>query len=263
MSTKQPKAAAPKSSPSPKAVPTLAGPGLLESPQTLGIIVALIVVLITIVYLLTRGKKKGRSVLLIGPTESGKTTIFSRLWQGKNVETVTSVVPNEGEYELANGRPNLLLKDLPGNERVRQTFWESNKSGVRGILCVIDAAGGSKAVRDCAEVLYWILTDSVVTSLKPNVLIFANKQDMATAKGIRVIRTSLEREITTLRLTKSASLQTTGGSTAAASKTLGKADRDFEFDHLLPLKVEYAEGVGNSDGDDDLKPVTEWLERIA
>ena len=141
-----------------------------------------------------RGKRKGRTVLLIGPTESGKTSIFSQLWQGKAVDTVTSVELNEGEY-VPNSRPALLLKDIPGNDRVRQKFWDENKGGVRGIIVVVDAAGGSKAIRDAADVLYWVLTDSVVTSVRPDVLIFANKQDLPTAKGIRVIRTALEREM--------------------------------------------------------------------
>ncbi|CAG7660054.1 unnamed protein product [Allacma fusca] len=235
--------------------------GVLESPQYLGILVALVVILITFVLFL-RGKKKGRTILFVGASESGKTAIFSQLWQGKNVDTVTSIVPNEGEFTLTSGRPELLLKDLPGNDRLRQKYWDENKAGVRGIVCVIDAAGGSKAIRDGAEVLYGILTDSVVNSVSPNVLIFANKQDLPTAKAVKIIRASLEREITTLRLTKSASLQTTGGSNAP-SKALGRPDKDFDFEQLVPIKIDFSEGVGNSDNPNDLKPIKEWLEKIA
>jgi len=111
------------------------------------------------------------------------------------VDTVTSVVSNEGEYIPTNGKGALILKDLPGNDRVRQKNWESNKAGVRGIICVIDAAGGSKAIRDGAEVLYTVLTDPLISSIRPNLLIFANKQDLPTAKGIKVIRPALEREM--------------------------------------------------------------------
>jgi len=262
MSTKPSKSSSPNPAATPRADPVGKSGGILENPQYLGIFIAILVVIITIVLFL-RGKKKGRTVLFVGASESGKTAIFSQLWQGKSVDTVTSIVPNEGEFVPANGRPSLTLKDLPGNDRLRQKYWDDHKAGVRGIVCVIDAAGGSKAIRDGAEVLYWVLTDSVVSSVKPNVLIFANKQDLPTAKAVKVIRASLEREITTLRLTKSASLQTTGGSNAAASKTLGRPDKDFDFDQLLPLKVDFLEGLGNSGNSSDVEPITKWLEKIA
>lgn len=228
------------------------------------IAIALVVVLLTIVWIYRRvfGKKKGRSILIVGPSDAGKTAIFVQVWQDRNVDTVTSVVANEGDYSPSNGRPDVVLKDLPGNDRVRQKFWESNKAGVRGIICVIDAAGGSKSIRDGADVLYNILTDPLVAKVRPNVLIFANKQDLPTAKGIRVIRASLEREITTLRLTKSATLQTTEGN-VSSSKMLGRPDKDFDFDQLLPLKVEFAEGTGNSTDTSALKSIIEWLDKTA
>jgi hypothetical protein len=104
---------------------------------------------------------------------------------------------------------------------------------------------------------------------------------------------------TTLRLTKSASLQTTGGSSTASSKILGKLDRDFEFEQVAPIKVkfekmdmilissqllvlkilkksanswiitsymqiEFAEGTSKGEGNEtDLKPIFAWLQAIA
>jgi len=148
------------------------------------------------VYFYIRNKKKGRSIIIVGPSEAGKTAIFVRLGFGRDVETVTSTAPNVTEYEVPDGlTAPLILKDLPGHEKVRIKFWEANKVGVRGIICVMDAAGGSKAVRDAAEVLYDILIDPIVNSVKPNILIFANKQDLATAKATKVLRLQLEREM--------------------------------------------------------------------
>ncbi len=142
-----------------------------------------------------RRKTKGRLVLLVGPTDVGKSAMFSRVVGGKNIQTVTSVIPNEGEYVPSNGRAPLVVKDLPGHERVRIKYWDTSRSGARGIICVVDSAGGNKAVRESAEIIYTVLTDPSVTSVRPNILIFANKQDAPLAKAISVIKTQLEREL--------------------------------------------------------------------
>ncbi len=147
-------------------------------------------------YFYIRIRKRGRAILFVGPCEAGKTSIFAQIAFGKAVDTVTSTSPNTAEYDVPGGtKAPLILKDLPGHERVRVKFWEANKVGMRGIVCVIDSAGGSKAVRDAAEALYAILTDSLVNSVKPNILVFANKQDLPTAKGVKVLRHQLEREM--------------------------------------------------------------------
>lgn len=140
-------------------------------------------------------KTKGRSVLLVGPTDVGKSAMFSQIVGGVNLPTVTSVIPNDGDYSPSNGRPPLTVKDLPGHERVRIKFWDTSKAGARGIVCLVDASGGNKAIRESAEIIYTVLTDSTVTSLRPNILIFANKQDAPLAKAVSVIKTQLEREL--------------------------------------------------------------------
>lgn len=133
--------------------------------------------------------------MLVGPTDVGKSSMFSQIVGGKGLQTVTSVIPNEGEYIPGNGKAALTIKDLPGHERVRIKFWESTKAGARGIICMVDASGGNKAVRESAEIIYTVLTDPSVTSARPNILIFANKQDAPLSKSVGVVKTSLEREL--------------------------------------------------------------------
>jgi len=243
-----------------KAQVLAAGSQIWNNPMFLPVVVAVIVVLITIFFLLRR-KSKTRSVLLVGPTDVGKSAMFSQVVGGKNLQTVTSVLPNEGEYIPSNGSPALTIKDLPGHERVRIKYWDTSKSGARGIICVVDSAGGNKAVRESAEIIYTVLTDPSVTSVRPNILVFANKQDAPLSKSINVIKTQLERELTTLRMTKSAGLTSTGGG-SSTEKFLGKMDRDFEFSHAAPLKVEFAEGSCLT-GAENLSSVTNWLDSIA
>ncbi|CAL8135529.1 unnamed protein product [Orchesella dallaii] len=252
----------PSSTPPPgvSKVPLGSSTPIWNDPMFIPIVIAVALVLLTILFLLRR-KSKGRIVLLVGPTDVGKSSMFSQIVGGKNIETVTSVTPNEGEYIPSNGRAALTIKDLPGHERVRIKFWDESKVGSRGIVCVVDASGGNKAIRESAEIIYTVLTDPAVTSVRPNILIFANKQDAPLAKAITVVKTQLERELTTLRMTKSAGLTSIGGG-SSSGKFLGKMDKDFEFAHAAPLKVEFAEGSCNLDKK-ELALVTSWLDTIA
>lgn len=219
------------------------------------------------VLFLFKSRTRGRVVVLVGPSETGKTALFVHLQNntgtgdGEGVETVTSTVANVAEYVSTKGKQPLTIKDLPGHDRVRNKWWDSNKKGLRGIVCIVDAAGGNKSIRESADVLYTILTDSTVNSIQPNILILANKQDLLMAKSEKVIKSLLEREITTLRLTKSASLQTTTGG-GGTIKVLGNLNQDFEFEHV-PMKVEFGKTIAKSDGEPDLKDLVKWLDTIS
>ncbi|KXJ21765.1 Signal recognition particle receptor subunit beta [Exaiptasia diaphana] len=85
---------------------------------------------------------------------------------------------------------------------------------------------------------------------------------MTTAKSARVIKTQLEKEINTQRITRSAALQGTDGS--SSDVFVGKKGKDFEFSHVNPVKVEFVECSckGESEDRPDVKAVLDWLERI-
>ncbi|XP_021955589.1 signal recognition particle receptor subunit beta [Folsomia candida] len=222
------------------------------------VIVAFILIFLTLVYLWTRKGRRGRAVLIVGPCEAGKTVLFSKLLGGPTVQTVTSLIPNELEYLPANGRPALVVKDLPGHDRVQIKFWDNNKPSVRGIVCVVDAAAGNKGIREAADVLYRVLTDSAVLSSCPSIFIFANKQDQPMSKGSKVIRNQLEKELTTLRMTKSATLTSTGGKDS--TRILGRPDKDFDFEQISQIKIEFGEGSALAD---EGKIINDWLDSIA
>jgi len=232
----------------------------LEQPMVVALLITFILIVITSLYFIILGRKKGISIVFTGPTETGKTSIFVHLLNKVGKETVTSTVANVGEFQTQSSKQTLLLKDLPGHDRVRNKWWESHKSRLRGVVCVLDAAGGAKAIRDAADVLYTVLTDSVVLSLKPRVLILANKQDLIPAGREVNVRAQLEKELTTLKLTKSASLNTTGG--GSTRKQLGKPDRDFDFDQVAPIKVDFGKSCAKP-GSAQLQELHEWLEMVA
>jgi len=244
----------------PAAVPASWGLENLDQHVLIALAVTFLIVIITSLYFLVIGRRKGSSVVFIGASETGKTSIFTKLLNKGTQGTVISTVANVGEFKPRNGKQTLLLKDLPGHDRVRNKWWETHKAQVRGIVCVIDSSGGSKAIREGAEVLYHILTDSVVTSLKPRVLILANKHDLLPTGRETTVRTQLEKELTTLRLTKSASLKTTGGATN--QKQLGMANEDFDFDHISPIKVDFGKSCAKP-GMTNFDELLDWLDIVA
>nr|CAD7206682.1 unnamed protein product [Timema douglasi] len=75
-----------------------------DDTQTLGIIVAIGVILLTlIVFVVWRSRKQSRrGVLLVGLCDSGKTLLFTRLLHEKFVLTHTSIKENVGDYVVNN-----------------------------------------------------------------------------------------------------------------------------------------------------------------
>ena len=69
----------------------------------------------------------------------------------------------------------------------------------------------------------------------------------------------------TLRVTRAAALQGQDGGSTTTAGYVGKKGKDFEFGHVLPIQVEFAEcsAKGHSEGEADLDAVEKWLEKIA
>ena len=69
----------------------------------------------------------------------------------------------------------------------------------------------------------------------------------------------------TLRVTRAAALQGQDGGSTTTAGYVGKKGKDFEFGHVLPVKVEFAEcsAKGQADGEAEVSAVEKWLEKIA
>ncbi|XP_010865282.1 signal recognition particle receptor subunit beta [Esox lucius] len=218
----------------------------------IGIIVSLAVVVITFVFLkyLLSSKTIQNTVLLVGLCDSGKTLLFSRLLSGKFKKTQTSITESSAPYKAKNERGSIWnLIDLPGHDSLRPQYVEKFKSAARAIVFVVDSAIFQKEVRDVAEFLYFLLTDSVVSRNAPTLIVACNKQDITMAKSAKLIQQQLEKEMNTLRVTRSAALSAQDGS-AGASVHLGRKGKDFEFSQL-PMKVEFLEcSARGSKGED-------------
>jgi len=230
-----------------------------KDPNTIGLLVAVFLVLVTtVIFIWSRRRSSRRGVLIIGSCGSGKTTLLAQLVHNKPVETYTSMVENTGSYISSSGKL-LHLIDIPGHERVRAAVLEKSSNSARGVVYVVDSATVSKQVKDVADYLYKILSDPVLYNNRPSVLVVCNKQDVPLVKSSEGVQSLLEREITSLRIAHSRSLEGTDGENID-HVFLGKEGKDFEFRDLRN-KVEFCEASATEN--ESLSCVTQWLDRLA
>jgi len=183
--------------------------GLPVDPKIVIIIITIIVGLL-IVFAVTRlfKKKTGNTILLAGLCDAGKTALFFRLRDGDLYSTHTSIKENEGVFMLRSEKPADYKKykpvhivDLPGHHRVRgriQNFIQS----VAGILFVIDAVSFPSQVREIAEYLYQLFTDTRIHKKRTPFLIVLNKSELINATTEINTKDELEKELNKLRSTK-------------------------------------------------------------
>ncbi|KAK2496083.1 hypothetical protein MC885_004498 [Smutsia gigantea] len=237
-------------------------------PTLLSVAVALLAVLLTLVFwkFIRTRRSSQRAVLLVGLCDSGKTLLFVRLLTGLYRDTQTSITDSSAVYRVNNTRgTSLTLIDLPGHESLRLQFLERFKASARAVVFVVDSAAFQREVKDVAEFLYQVLIDSMGLKNAPSFLIACNKQDSAMAKSAKLIQQQLEKELNTLRVTRSAAPSTLDSSSTAPAQ-LGKKSKEFEFSHL-PLKVEFlecsAKGGRGDGGSADIQDLEKWLAKIA
>jgi len=205
---------------------------IAKDPQTIALVVALIVGVITLVVFFLLGKKRnfGRGILLCGSCDSGKTTLLGHLLTSKIRQTYTSMKENSGQLELPGKKP-VNVVDIPGSERIRENILSKYAGSARGIIYVIDSATIAKQLRDVTEFLFHILSKPVVYESRPKVLIACNKQDLGMVKGANVIQGLLEKEINNLRVSQSNRLEGTEQD-SENHIFLGKQGKDFAFADL-------------------------------
>jgi len=203
--------------------------------QTLGLVVAALVVIFITVKVLSRKKKtKGDSVLLLGDTNTGKTLLFLQLVHNVQPPTQASMKEGDGIYKFTdNGRSkSIKVVDLPGHLRLRSRVNALLRTAL-GIVFLIDSADFKEKASQVASYLYDVLVDKTVNKQDIPILILLNKRDLENADPGNVIKSRLERELTDLRRTRHAMPK------AHASKEddedniyLGVENKPFTFDQL-------------------------------
>lgn len=230
-----------------------------ENMTLFAVAVSLILVLFVVLLwkLLSAHKVKRRGILFVGLSNAGKTLLLSRILTGKAIETVTSLRENQEAFAAEKGA--LSLVDIPGQEAIRQKYFDQFKHTAKAILFLVDSETFAKDVKDVAEYLFNILTDYDTMKAAPPLLIACNKQDLLASKSKKVIQAQLEKELNTVRKTRSAALSSTEGEETTVH--LGQKGKDFEFSHLGKVKVSFAECNVKGENEDECRidEIVSWI----
>ena len=157
-----------------------------------------------------------------------------------------------------------FLIDTPGHGKLRHHALSNigETKNLRGIVFVVDAANlsaGDAGVRQAAEYLHDILLllqkriTSAKTSKAPkemHVLVAANKMDLFTALPATVVKSTLEKEISKVRDSRSKGLLDSGAGREDevddSEEWLGETGSGpFKFDQMQECNV-YVEVIGGS-----------------
>ncbi|MCJ1444610.1 MAG: hypothetical protein MMC23_005112 [Stictis urceolatum] len=214
------------------------------------------------------------SFLLVGPSNSGKTSLLTLLERGTPAQTHTSQTPLSVEVSLpistkaastryrSSHDPSLsahkkfLLIDTPGHGKLRHHALSSltQPKNLKGLIFVVDATNltaGSPGLREAAEYLHDLLllvqkraAAAGSKGLKGlPVLVAANKSDLFTALPVGMVRKALELEITGVRASRSKGLLDSG----IGMDDVGDPEKEwlgeggegaFEFSQLEEFEVE-------------------------
>ncbi|KAF3770297.1 hypothetical protein M406DRAFT_33519 [Cryphonectria parasitica EP155] len=183
------------------------------------------------------------SILLVGPSGAGKTTLHTLLERRASPsETHTSQTWSSTELAIDESRTSsyrddldatgatavrFLMVDTPGHGKLRHyAFGRLTPEGtlstkLKAVVFVVDAAALSEPniLADTAAYLYDVLLrlqkrmGSTKTSKAPYtipVLVAANKTDLFTALPAKLVKTNLEKELGRIRKTRSKGLLDSG-----------------------------------------------------
>ncbi|KAK7693778.1 hypothetical protein QCA50_003350 [Cerrena zonata] len=190
------------------ATPEVISPTNIVPTQTLvfaSLFLAVLVLAITVLISRKRSSYRGNGLLLVGPSDSGKTAILSTLAYEHTLPTHTSLQTNSSVVTLTEAAKPLLVIDVPGHPRIRDQF-KDHLLDAKAIAFIVDASTISRNGAAVAEHLHHIL--NALTSLPPShvapaLSIVAHKCDALKASStatseqlaINRARSVLEREL--------------------------------------------------------------------
>lgn len=164
------------------------------------IIVSTFVIFIIYKYFFGEKTKQKNSIVIIGPSQSGKTSFFYYLLGKEKTETVVSMQINEvSNYQASafKGKHNYI--DIPGQGYFKETILEKIQEALL-IILFVDSTEKNSTVT-AAEYLYDILNSDKFDPEIP-IVIACNKQDLNLPKNKKMIENNLATELENLKKIK-------------------------------------------------------------
>ncbi|KAJ3744914.1 P-loop containing nucleoside triphosphate hydrolase protein [Lentinula detonsa] len=261
---------------------------VLISSQTL-ILASLFVAVISVAIFIFVSRRKGQSkrnlLLLLGPSDSGKTSIFSSLVYGHVVQTNTSMQANSSFLNIQGKRDPIQIVDVPGHPRLRDQFKDS-LSSAKALAFVVDANTASRNAAVIAEHLHSVL-DAIMaippSQPLPTLLILAHKCDLikassssadTSALAVTRVQTILERELERRRSSQSGGMgvEALGDENNDEKPNMGGLDCSgpggtFRFENweggevvFLGTSVKGSEVADEKSVKGSIAPLMDWIE---
>ncbi|PVG01513.1 hypothetical protein CPB86DRAFT_781302 [Serendipita vermifera] len=212
-----------------------------------------LVVIAAIVFFRNRKSKTGSVILLVGPSDGGKTAVFSSLIYNQAPPTLTSLQENTAFFRSPSPfhRKPFQVVDIPGHPRIRGQFanyfqdgskGKSAARGVKAVVFVCDAAALTRNAGAVAEHLHLVM--HAISNLPPSqpqppLLVFANKADLLPTPATTGAAGGVKPKIPNKAL--------------AISRTTTVLERELEKRRLNELKSGPAvlSDIGDEHGEDD------------
>ncbi|KAG7447990.1 uncharacterized protein BT62DRAFT_747336 [Guyanagaster necrorhizus] len=139
-----------------------------------------IFVFFVVVVIVSIVKRRGNVVLLVGPSDGGKTAIFSKLVYDQLLPSHTSLQANASSVKSPSFNYPVVIVDIPGHPKMRDQFKEHMK-GTIVIAFVVDASTVSRNAAAVAEHLH-IIMDAINNlpshQKTPSLIVVAHKTDL-------------------------------------------------------------------------------------
>lgn len=204
-----------------------------------------------------RRGKRGSTIVIAGPLNAGKSTLFYQLKDGSTHNgLVASMQENAAAVPVAGpkGGPakTVRLLDMPGHHSFRHRL-EAALREAAGVVFLVDAVDITPHRVEAAEALYEVLASPSFSKRRLPLLVAANKADLEEdAHSIEFVQKTLDKQLGAMRKTKAAGIgkDAAGGGGVAA---LGDPDKPFALASSLRSRVVFAECSAKAGSLDDVR----------
>lgn len=184
---------------------------------------------------------KQRTIILAGPSNSGKTSLFLR-WTGRqDPQVVTSQTVNRYDSLRLPFADEEKLKevyslvDIPGHARLQYLLnneLAASRNNLVGIVFVVDASGGEVAIENAAKYLYNLLKITEKRAGGVDIIIAANKFDVFNVISTTRITNLLEKYIDEYRTSGAKGLSEVKADEDSDDSTWIGGNGQFQFSQL-------------------------------